>query len=68
MQDALGVDAFSSSEQAFAAEKLLEAYRCGDAGAVRKSVASQNLFLDLDNQVMRAYPGRLGRLSYKVRC
>lgn len=50
-QDALAVDAFSTSEQAFGAEKLLEAYRSGDPEAVRKSIASQSLFLDLDNQV-----------------
>ena len=54
MQDALEVPAFSGSEEAQVAEGLLDAYRTGDAEAVRQFVASHSLFLELDNQV--SYP------------
>ena len=51
LQDALGVEAFSRSEQAFAAEDLFNAYQSADAGAIRKCISSKPIFLDLDNQV-----------------
>lgn len=43
--------AFSSSDEACAAEALFQAYRSGDAGTVKECVASQPSFLELDNQV-----------------
>ena len=49
MQDALGVPAFSTSEEAFAAEDLFNAYRSGDAAAV-KAVVAKPLFKTIDNQ------------------
>ena len=50
VQDALGVSAFSTSHEAFAAEDLINAYRTGDAAAV-KAVAAKPLFKTIDNQV-----------------
>lgn len=52
LQDILGVDAFSSSDEAFAAEELFEAYKTADAGAILKVVASKPSFMSLDNQVI----------------
>ena len=43
--------AFGGSEEAQVAEGLLDAYRTGDAEAVRQFVASHSIFLELDNQV-----------------
>ena len=51
IQDALAVPVFSGSEEARVAEELLDAYRTGDAEAVRQCVASHAVFLELDNQV-----------------
>ena len=51
VQDALGVDSFSSSEHAYAAEDLFNAYQNADADAVKKCISSKSAFLDLDNQV-----------------
>lgn len=50
VQDALGVDAFSCSSDALAAEALLDAYKSGDESAIRKVIASKPVFQDLDNQ------------------
>ena len=52
-QDALGVSAFSTSQEAFAAEDLFDAYRSGDAAAVR-AVAAKPLFKTIDNQARAA--------------
>ena len=49
-QDALGVPAFSTSQEAFAAEDLFNAYRSGDAAAV-KALVAKPLFRTIDNQV-----------------
>lgn len=65
MQDALDVPAFSGSEEAQIAEGLLDAYRTGDAEAVRQFVASHPIFLELDNQV-RSAPSSMLRRSGKV--
>ena len=51
MQDASDVPAFNGSEECRIAEGLMDAYRTGDAEAVREYVASHSLFLELDNQV-----------------
>ena len=51
LQDALGVDAFTSSDEAFAAEALLEAYRSGDPDAVASVVKAKACFASMDNQV-----------------
>ena len=48
------MDAFSSSEEAFAAEALLEAYELGSKQEVQQSIAKHSIFRDLDNQV-RSY-------------
>ena len=45
------VPAFNGSEQARVAEGLFDAYRTGDAEAVRQFVATHGIFLELDNQV-----------------
>ena len=50
-QDALGVTAFSSSEEAFVAEALFEAYRSQDAEAVKGVVKAKHILSDLDNAV-----------------
>ena len=51
LQDALAVESFTSSKEAFAADDLMEAYRSGDAAHVQKVVATNFLFRELDNQV-----------------
>eukprot|EP00884_Botryococcus_braunii_P003843 jgi/Botrbrau1/1345/Bobra.0063s0056.1 len=51
-RDALEVGAYGSSQQARAAEDLFDAYRSGDAEAIR-AVAMGPIFGDLDNQVLR---------------
>ena len=43
------MSAFSTSEEAFAAEDLFDAYRSGDAAAV-KAVVIKPLFRTIDNQ------------------
>jgi len=50
-QDAMDVAEFARSEQAGAGGGLLDAYRSGDAGAVRRCAAGP-LSCDLDNQVL----------------
>jgi len=50
-QDAMDVAEFARSEQAGAGGGLLDAYRSGDAGAVRRCAAGP-LYCDLDNQVL----------------
>lgn len=52
-QDALTVDAFMTSDEAFAAEALLSACRVGDAEAVAAAVKKHHVFLHLDNQVAK---------------
>eukprot|EP00891_Asterochloris_glomerata_P009374 jgi/Astpho2/9374/Aster-01643 len=52
-QDALAVESFTSSKEAFAADDLMEAFRSGDAAQVQKVVADNFLFRELDNQVAR---------------
>ena len=51
LQDALAVESFTSSKEAFAADDLMEAFRTGDAAHVQKVVATNFLFRELDNQV-----------------
>jgi len=48
-QDALAVSEFSSSDEAFAAEALFEAYKSADAEAVAAAVKSHSAFSHLDN-------------------
>ncbi|KAI3428586.1 hypothetical protein D9Q98_007408 [Chlorella vulgaris] len=52
-QDALGVDAFMSSDEAFAADALFDAYRSGDSAAIQATVKRSAVFSNLDNQVAR---------------
>lgn len=52
-QDALAVDAFASSDEAFAAEAVLGAYRGGDAAAVAAAVKAHHAFGHLDSQLAR---------------
>ena len=52
VQDALGVPAFSTSQEAFAAEDLFGAYRTGYAAAV-KALVAKPLFRTIDNQVCK---------------
>ena len=55
-QDALGVSAFSSSQEAFVAEALFEAYRSQDAEAVKRVVKAKHVLSDLDNAVRPNWP------------
>ena len=50
-QDALNVDAFSSSDEAFAADALFLAYKSGQEDSVRKLIKDKSIFKNLDNQV-----------------
>ncbi|KAK9835464.1 hypothetical protein WJX74_000594 [Apatococcus lobatus] len=52
-QDALGVSNFSSSDEAFVAEALFEAYRSQDAEEVKRVVKAKHVLSDLDNAVAR---------------
>lgn len=52
-QDALGVDNFMSSDEAFAADALFDAYRSGDPAAIQAAVKRSAVFSNLDNQVAR---------------
>ena len=51
-QDALGVSAFCTSQEAFSAEDLFAAYRSGSAESV-KATAAKPLFKTIDIQVRR---------------
>lgn len=50
-QDALAVSAFCTSNEAFAAEALFDAYRTAFPAAVAAAVSGNQAFLHLDNQV-----------------
>lgn len=52
-QDALGVENFSSSDEAFAADSLFDAYRSGEAAVIQETVKRNAVFTNLDNQVAR---------------
>lgn len=52
-QDALAVDAFSSSDEAFAAEALFNAYRTGIAANVAAAIKQHPCFLHMDASVAR---------------
>ena len=54
VQDALEVETFSSSDEAFAAEALFDAYRTGDPEAVVKLVKKNQTLSNLDNQARLA--------------
>lgn len=47
------MEAYARSEEAVAAEDVLEAYKLGDKEAVRKAIDKHMIFRDLDNQVSR---------------
>ena len=51
VQDALEVEIFARSEEAFAAEALLESYKLASVQEVQQSIAKHPIFRDLDNQV-----------------
>lgn len=51
MQDALAVDTFERSEEAFAAEALFDAYRAGTDEEIKQCINKKSIFMDLDNQV-----------------
>jgi len=52
-QDALSVDEFASSDEAFAADELLAAYRAADAEAIAAALKRHHAFTHLDNQVAK---------------
>lgn len=52
-QDALAVDTFTSSDEAFAADALFDAYRSGEAAAIQGTIKHSPVFTNLDNQVAR---------------
>lgn len=57
-QDAMGVEAFSGSDEAFAADALFEAYAGGKAEAVRALAQAKPAFKNLDTA--------LGRLALRL--
>lgn len=57
-QDALGVSNFSSSDEAFVAEALFEAYRSQDVEEVKRVVKAKHVLSDLDNAVRLPLPWR----------
>lgn len=52
-QDALGVDEFARSDEAFAADALFDAYRSGEAAVIHETVKRNVVFTNLDNQLAR---------------
>lgn len=52
-QDALCVDEFSSSDQAFAAEALIQAYRSISTESIDAVISSHSCFRHLDNSIAR---------------
>jgi gamma-soluble NSF attachment protein len=56
-QDALGIDAFSRSDEAFAADSLFEAYRTASVEAIQGAVKGHRCFLNLENQLARLAKG-----------
>ncbi|KAJ9532770.1 hypothetical protein QJQ45_010880 [Haematococcus lacustris] len=69
-QDALAIDAFVSSEEAFAADALFSAYRSGEEDEVQRVVKSKSVFKQLENQVarlaMKLPQGRMDKLSRRL--
>jgi hypothetical protein len=51
LQDALTVQNFTTSEEAFAAEDLCNAFRSGDADKITALIKPNSLYLNVDNQV-----------------
>jgi hypothetical protein len=51
LQDALTVQNFTTSEEAFAAEDLCNAFRSGDAEKITALIKPNSLYLNVDNQV-----------------
>lgn len=52
-QDALSVEDFASSDEAFAADELLAAYRSADSEAIAAALKRHHSFIHLDNQVAK---------------
>jgi len=52
-QDALGVSEFASSDQAFAAEDLITAYRTQSLEAIQSTLANHSCFKHLDNCIAK---------------
>lgn len=52
-QDAMNVDIFSSSDEAFAADALFDAYRTADADAITGVIKANHIFTALDSQIVR---------------
>ncbi len=50
-QDALTVPNFTTSDESFATEELVNAYRAGDAEAIAKLITPNSIFMNIDNQV-----------------
>mmetsp|Transcript_17378 Transcript_17378/g.29773 ORF Transcript_17378/g.29773 Transcript_17378/m.29773 type:complete len:336 (+) Transcript_17378:26-1033(+) len=70
-QDALAIDVFVSSEEAFTADALFSAYKSGDEELVRQVVKKKSIFKELDNQVARLAvklpPGRIEKMARRLR-
>lgn len=54
LQDALTVQNFTTSEEAFAAEDLCNAFRSGDADKITALIKPTSLYMQLDSQVSTA--------------
>ncbi|GIL76647.1 hypothetical protein Vretimale_8842 [Volvox reticuliferus] len=65
-QDAMAVDSFANSNEAFAADALFEAYRSKNEEAISSLVKSKAIFKQLDHQVARLAT-RLPSPASKVR-
>lgn len=52
-QDVLGIENFTKSEEAFAADALFLAYQSGDAASIQKTVQAKGCFKHMDTQLAR---------------
>lgn len=69
-QDCLDISNFVSSQEAFAADALMLAYRMGSADAIQKVIEEKHVFKHLDNQLARLArklpTGTLSSLSEQI--
>lgn len=69
-QDALTVQNFTTSEEAFAAEDLLNAFRSGDADQITGLIKPTSMYMQLDSQVclLRVLLVHVTTSAVKIRC
>lgn len=64
-QDALRINAFASSDEAFAADALFEAYRTASVEVIQGAVRGHRCFLNLENQLARLAKGLPNEVDLK---